>query len=261
MLQNRGISFLLAILAVAATAGFSMCANAQVSAGGQFKLSQSVHWGSSTLPTGTFIYSIDSAAGTSVVRVRQIGGRFSGLFLPQTESEENDSSSDGLVLAGTGEDTFVASLRRERGRVLNFSPPNAESEGSRPGAPEARYVSVSRDPSQGYFTIFNPANEKVSYSEAEKIYLAVCSTVAREFNRSTPIRPRFTIHLHSLENNLRYPDRDLHLSRWDKNRFAEAVVELVLYDMVTIEDRLRLRKEAVAEAGATVNLCELKACN
>jgi hypothetical protein len=69
-----------------------------------------------------------------------------------------------------------------------------------------------------------------------------------------------TVHLHTNENNLHYPDRDLRLARWDKNRFAEAVVELVLHDMISAEDRMRLTKLAVTKAEGIVNLCELKDC-
>ena len=258
----RNISYIYAILAVTVIVGFSSCARAQIAANGQFKLSQSVRWGNSVLPTGTFAYSIDSADGATVVRVRQIGGNFTGLFMPQTQSEGNSSDSTGIVLATVGEDTFVTSLRTEgRGPVFNFSLPNGEAEGAHPGATETRYLSESKDPALGYFTVFNPANEKISYTEAEKVYLAACETIEREFNRSIPIRPHFTVHLHSDENNLHYPDRDLRLARWDKDRFAEAVVELVLHDMVSPQDRSRLTKLAVSRAGATVGLCELKNCS
>jgi hypothetical protein len=232
-----------------------------MSEAGQFSLSQSIHWGNTILPTGRFTYSIDTAAGATVVRVRQIGGNFTGLFLPQTESEGSGSNSRGIVLAKLGGDIFVTSLRTEgRGLVLNFSPPNAEPDAAHPGATVTRYLSASRDPALGYFTIFNPANEKISYAEAEKVYLAACQTIEREFNRPDPIRPHLTVHLHSDENNLHYPDRDLRLSRWDKDRFAEAVVELVLHDMVSPQERLRLTKLAVSQAEATVGLCELKTC-
>src|ERR1700681_4616817 len=130
----------------------------------------------------------------------------------------------------------------------------------RPDSTQTPQIRISQDPTQGFFTIFNPGDEKISYTEAEKVYLAACETIEREFNLSTPIRPRLTVHLHANENNLHYPDRDLQLARWDKNRFAEAVVELVLHDMITSEDRLRLTKLAVTKAGGTVSLCELKDC-
>jgi len=258
----RSISgMVFAILAMAGITWLPCSVDAQAPAGGVFQLSQSVRWGNAVLPTGKFIYSVESGAGPIVVRVRQIGGSFTGSFLPQTIAEGSDSNSRGIVLERIGEDMVVTSLRTEgRGLVLNFSPPNEETGGPRPDATQTRYISISRDPALGYFTIYNPGGEKISYSEAEKVYLAACEAIEREFNRSTPIRPRLTVHLHSNENNLHYPDRDLRLSRWDKNRFAEAVVELVLHDMISPEDRLRLTKLAVAQAEASVSLCELKDC-
>jgi hypothetical protein len=258
----RGISgVVFAILVVSGWGGFPSSLHAQASAGGTFRLAQSVHWGSSVLPTGEYAYSVESAGWPNIVRVSQVGGSFTGVFLPRTTSQDGESGSKGIVLARIGEEMFVSSLRvEERGLVLNFSPPNADTVVARPDATRTQYISITKDPAMGYFTIFNPGGEKVSYSEAEKVYLAACETIEREFNRSTPIRPRLTVHLHSTENNLHYPDRDLRLARWDKNKFAEAVVELVLHDMISPEDRQRLTKMAVAQAGATVSLCELKNC-
>lgn len=258
----RGIAVVVyAILAVVGMIGFPFYVHAQASAGGQFKLSQSVHWGSAVLPTGEYTYSVESGSGMTVVRVQQIGGRFTGFFVPKTSSEGGDSGLRGIAVAQIGEEMFVTSLRvEERGLVLNFSPPGEETVVLRPDATRTEYVSVTKDPALGYFTIFNPGGEKISYSEAEKVYLAACETIEKEFNRTTPIRPRLTVHLHSTENNLHYPDRDLRLARWDKNMFAEAVVELALHDMFSAEDRQRLTKLAVAQAGASVSVCELKDC-
>jgi hypothetical protein len=239
-----------AIVAMAGMGWLPGSVRAQASAGGQFKLSQQVHWGNAVLPTGSYIYSVDSGTWPAVVRVRQVGGSFTASFLPRTSFQESDSDSRGIVLARIGEETFVTSLRvEERGLVLNFSVPNAETEVPHPDSIQ-----------EGFFTVLNPGNEKVSYSEVEKVYLAACETIERQFNLPTPIRPRLTVHLGASENNLHYPDRELRLARWDKNRFAEAVVELVLHDMISPEDRLRLTKLAVTKAGATVSLCELKNC-
>jgi hypothetical protein len=54
--------------------------------------------------------------------------------------------------------------------------------------------------------------------------------------------------------------REIQLKKWDEYRFADAVVELALHDMVPPEERVRLSDAAVHEAGATINICELKAC-
>ena len=260
-LIRRILGVVFAILAMAGITGFPCSVHAQAPAGGEFSLSQSVHWGNTVLPTGKYMYSVESAGWPTVVRVNQIGGSFTGVFLPQTSLQGGDSGSRGIVLARIGEEMFVTSLRvEERGLVLNFSAPTVEMEVARSDSTQGHNITVSNDPALGFFTIFNPSNEKISYPEAEKVYLAACETIEREFNLSTPIRPRLTVHLHTNENNLHYPDRDLRLARWDKNRFAEAVVELVLHDMISAEDRLRLTKLAVTKAGGTVSLCELKDC-
>ena len=262
MKMIRSISgIVFAILGLIGIIGLPSRIQAQALGGGEFKLSHSVHWGNAVLPTGNFIYSIEAGAGATIVRVQQIGGSFTGLFLPRTQSEATGPGSKGIVLVRNGEEIFVTSLRvAEAGLMLNFSPPNPGTDGSFHGPTETRYISGTKDPALGYFTIFNPRNEKIPYAEAERVYLAACETIEREFNRSTPIRPRLTVLLGNNENNLLYPNRELRLARWDKNRFAEAVVELVLHDMISAEDRLRLTKQAVTHAGATVGLCELKDC-
>ena len=166
-----GIVF--AILGLMGIIGLPSRIQAQAMGGGEFKLSQSVHWGNVVLPMGNFIYSIEAGAGATIVRVQQIGGGFTGLFLPRTQSEATDPGSKGIILGRNGEETFVTSLRvGEAGLMLNFSPPNPGTDGSHPGATKTNYVSVTKDPALGYFTIFNPRNEKISYGEAERVYLA-----------------------------------------------------------------------------------------
>jgi hypothetical protein len=53
---------------------------------------------------------------------------------------------------------------------------------------------------------------------------------------------------------------EIELKKWDEYRFADAVVDLALHDLVTPEVRVKLGNTAVREAGATVNVCDLKAC-
>src|ERR1700730_6144649 len=75
----RGISgVLFAILAVTGWGAFPCSLHAQASAGGTFRLSQSVRWGSSVLPTGEYAYSVESAGWPNIVRVSQVGGSFTG---------------------------------------------------------------------------------------------------------------------------------------------------------------------------------------
>jgi hypothetical protein len=179
---------------------------AQGRATGGFKLSQEVHWGEAVLPTGDYTYSVGAEGWPTVVSVRQKGGLFTGLFIPQTSSRARLSDLSKIVLARIGEETYVTSLQvQELGIVLNFSAPNLENGVRGPDASPAEHLAVPEDTTQGFFTIINPHHVKVSAVEAERVYLAACETIEREFNRSTPIRPRLTLHLGSTENNLHYP--------------------------------------------------------
>jgi hypothetical protein len=250
-----------AILAMGGITGGPNSVHAQGAAGGEFRLSQSVHWGNTVLPTGRFSYSVESGVAPTVVRVSQIGGSFTGSFLPQTLSEGSDFNPAGIVVARIGEEMFVTSLRlKERGLVLNFSAPNAEMNPPPPDRTPARQITISKSPTQGFFTFLNLGSEKVSYGEIEKVYLAVCEAIEREYSRSTPIRPRLILHLGASQNLLRYSDREVRLTKWDRYRFADAVVDIALREMISPEDKLRLSNLAVAQASATVSLCELKNC-
>ena len=257
-----GISgFVFAIIAATVIFGFPFPVQAQAFAGGQFKLSESVHWGRAVLPTGKYMYSVESGAGATLVRVQQIGGGFTGLFLPQTFSEAGNSGSGGIVLSRVGQEMFVTSLQLENGGLaLNFSASNSEI-----GIPDVNSVegpakSVSQNSIHEFFTIVNHGSEKVSDIEAERVYLAACAAVEHEFSRPASIRPRLTVRLGAGQNLLHYPTREIRLTKWDKYKFADGVLELALRDMVTHDDKIRLSNLAVTQAGGTVSVCELKNC-
>ena len=239
---------------------------AQDGMGGEFKLSREVHWANSVLPTGDYVYSIESDSWPAIVRVRQKGGGFSGIFLPQTFLRGRYSGSSGIVLERIGEETFVTSLHVQGlGAELDFSTPGLRADGLKaeirpPDTIHMQQVTASSASVQEFFTILNPNHEKVSSARAEKVYLSVCEAVEREFDRSAPIRPRLVLRLGASDNLLHYPNREIQLKKWDEYQFAEAVVDLALHDMVSPAERLRLSILAVNQVGATVSLCELKNC-
>ncbi len=96
--------------------------------------------------------------------------------------------------------------------------------------------------------------------EIERVYLSECEAVEKEYNRATGIRPCSTLRFGAESNVLRFPMRAHQLKKGDGFKFTEAVVELALHDMVSSEDVDRLSGTAASAAGATVNICELKAC-
>jgi hypothetical protein len=144
--------------------------------------------------------------------------------------------------------------------VLNVSAPNAEMEGPRVDTTPARQRAFSKSPTQVFSTFLNLGSENVSFGEIEKVYLAVCGAIKREYSRSTPIRPRLIVHLRASQNLLHYPGREVWLTKWGRYRFADALVDIALREMISPQDKLRPSNLAVTQASATVSLCELKNC-
>jgi hypothetical protein len=208
---------------------------------------------------GDYVYYVDTQLRPAVVRVEQRGGEFSGTFIPQAFLRPGTKHGSGLALAGNGESMYVAALHLDSmNGELDFSAPDTDREVEETDL--SRDSGVSSVGAQGYLTILNPNREKLSLEEAEKLYWKACQAVEREFNRSTPIRPKLVLRLGASNNLLRYPMREIQLKKWDQYRFAEAVVDAALQEMVRPVERSRLGDAAVREAGATVHICELKAC-
>jgi hypothetical protein len=240
---------------------FPISGRAQEVLRGEFSLPQEVRWENSVLPMGDYVYFVDSNRWPAEIRVEQKGGGFSGMFLPQALLRPGRQGNSGITLRSIGNDTYVMSLHLQAlGGDLDFPAPGTELE-TQPGDPNPEHeTGVSSPRGAEYLTIINPNHEKISPEEAEKVYLRACEAVEKEFNRSTPIRPRLLLRLGASDNMLRYPMREIQLKKWDEYRFADAVVDLALHDIVPLEERVRLGNTAVREAGATVNICELKAC-
>ena len=256
----RGNSIIvLALLIITVTVIFPMQGRAQEVVRGEFSLPQEVRWGNSVLPMGDYVYFVDSNRWPAAVRVEQKGGGFSGMFIPQAVLRPGKHGNAGIALGTIGNDAYVSSLRLQEGE-LDFSVPDSEIE-KRPGDPvHGQEAGISSPLAAGYLTILNPNHEKISPEEAEKVYLRACEAIEKEFNRPNPVRPRLLLRLGASDNVLRYPMGEIQLKKWDEYRFADAVVDLALHEMVTPDERVRLGNAAVREAGATVNICELKAC-
>ena len=181
------------------------------------------------------------------------------MFIPQAVLRPGKQGNSGIALGTIGNDAYVSALRLQEGE-LDFSAPDMDIE-KRPGDPiHGQDAGVSSPLAAGYLTILNPNHEKVSPEEAEKVYLRACEAIEKEFNRPNPVRPRLLLRLGASDNVLRYPMGEIRLKKWDEYRFADAVVDLALHEMVTPDERVRLGNTAVHEAGATVNICELKVC-
>jgi hypothetical protein len=258
----RGNSIiLLAIIVIVEVAIFPIHGRAQQVLRGEFSLSREVRWEKSVLPMGDYVYFVEAGRWPAAVRVEQKGGGFSGMFIPQSLLRPGTKGDAGIVLGSIGNDAYVMSLRLQSlGGEYHFSVPGAESE-SEPANPSRGNETPefsARAPE--YLKILNSDHEKISFEEVDKVYLRACEAVEREFNRPVPVRPQILLRLGSENNVLRYPMREIQLKKWDEYRFADAVVDLALHDLVTPEERVKLGNAAVREAGATVSVCGLKAC-
>src|ERR1700722_16407318 len=230
-------------------------------ASGEFSLSQEVHWENSVLPMGDYIYYVHSSRWPAVVSVQQKDGSFAGIFVPMILLRPGTENRSGIVVAKVGDDSYVRTLYLRDGQgELNFTVPLAETDEQQAEPVRAKETSTALARAAEHLTIFNPNHDKISVEEVEKVYLGACEAVEKEYNRPAPIRPRLILRLGTENNVLRYPMQEILLKKWDQYRFADAVVELALHDMVSREDRARLSNTAVNAAASTVSVCELKAC-
>jgi hypothetical protein len=258
----RGTSIILfAIIVIVEVAIFPINGRAQQVLRGEFSLSREVRWEKSVLPMGDYIYFVEANRWPAVVRVEQKGGGFSGMFIPQSLLRPGSKGDTGIVLGAVGNDAYVMSLRLQSlGKEYYFSAPGEGSESEPEDASRGSEIAEHSARAPEYLKVLNPNHEKVSFEEVEKVYLRACEAVQREFNRPAPVRPQIVLRLGSENNVLRYPMGEIELKKWDEYRFADAVVDLALHDLVTPEVRVKLGNTAVREAGATVNVCDLKAC-
>lgn len=262
-LPRGGWMFVYALILMVNAVLFSGQCRAQGSVSGEFKLSQEVRWENSVLPMGEYEYVVDSRQSPSVVRVQEKGGSFSGAFTPLSFLRRERKGGSGIVLAGAGNETYVTSIAlRKLGGELIFPKPGTAPENAPADAVSVDAIDPGDAPRETlrFLAIVNPNHEKVPDQEAEKVYLRACEAVEKEFDRPVPIRPRLVLRLGAGDNVLRFQSREILLKKWDEHRFADAVVDLALYDMVPAQERVRLSSSAISRAGSTVSVCELKAC-
>lgn len=107
-------------------------------------------------------------------------------------------------------------------------------------------------------TIRNTANQKWSAAEAQKIYLSACSMVQREFGRTLPFSPKVNLVLGADKNEVWFTGREIRLTKWNPDSFAQGVVWLAFEDLMPWQQRLTIAKRAVNSADSTVELEQLK---
>jgi hypothetical protein len=99
--------------------------------------------------------------------------------------------------------------------------------------------------------------QKVSATEAEKIYLSACSVVQREFGGVRSVRPRVTLILGANRDAILFNDRKIELTKWEPRLFAQGVVVFAFEDLMPLDQRRVLASRAVNWADATVGIDEV----
>lgn len=101
-------------------------------------------------------------------------------------------------------------------------------------------------------SVHSKGKQKWPAAEAQKIYLSACSVVQREFGRTLPLAPQVTLVLGADKNEVWFAGREIRLTKWNPNAFAQGVVVLAFEDLLPSQQRLAIATRAVNWADSTV---------
>ena len=93
--------------------------------------------------------------------------------------------------------------------------------------------------------------------EAQKIYLSACSLVQREFGGNRRLAPRVTLVLGSDKNEVEFTRKEIRLTKWNRNAFAQGAVWLAFEDLMHSPQGLAIATRAVNWADSTVAVEQL----
>ena len=111
---------------------------------------------------------------------------------------------------------------------------------------------------QGGLSVQDRKKQKWPSAEAQKIYLSACSVVQREFGRTSPLVPQVTLVLGADKNEVWLAGREIRLTRWNDDAFAQGVVWLAFEELMPSERRQAIAASAVNWADSTVEVEQLK---
>jgi hypothetical protein len=111
------------------------------------------------------------------------------------------------------------------------------------------------------FAVQNQKKKNFPAAEAARIYEAVCVVVAREVRPEHPplLQPRFTLVLGADRDELVQQNQvaELHLTSWDREKFAQALVVLAVREILKADSVPTLSRRALAWTDAVVPMTEL----
>lgn len=111
---------------------------------------------------------------------------------------------------------------------------------------------------QDGLSIRNKGNQKWPAAEAQKIYFSACSVVQQEFGRTLPFAPQVRLVVGADKNEVWFPGREIRLTKWNRDSFAQGVVWLAFEDLMSSQLRLAIATRALNWADSTVEVEHLK---
>jgi hypothetical protein len=102
-------------------------------------------------------------------------------------------------------------------------------------------------------TVHAKGKQKWPAAEALKIYRSACSVVQRELGATHSVAPLLTLVLGADRNEVGFGQREIRLTKWDRNAFAQGVVMLAFED-VMLDRRMAMAKRALIWADATIEV-------
>ena len=112
------------------------------------------------------------------------------------------------------------------------------------------------------FEVSNPKHKKWSSEQAAKIYYSVCDLLARTVRPEKPphLHPRFVLVLGGDTNQILRTGSavEIHLKSWDADKFAEAMVLVAAREVLQMDDLMKIARQSVSSAEATVSADRLK---
>lgn len=99
--------------------------------------------------------------------------------------------------------------------------------------------------------VISKGNQKWPAAEVDKIYLSACSAVQKEFGGNSTAGTRLKLVLGAEKNGVDFEKKEVQLVRWDRDLFAQGVVELAFWDLMTPERRMAIAKRVLSPEATT----------
>jgi hypothetical protein len=122
---------------------------------------------------------------------------------------------------------------------------------------------LAQSSSDGSFSVHHSKHANFSLSpvqmrEAESVYQSACAVVQHDFHRvAGELHPHFTVIVGADDNEV-HGNAEIRMKKWNPLLFAEGVVVLAYYQVLTADVIKQLGNRAVLYSNATTDVAGLK---